>query len=115
MTTDKTMEIDALFQDKKTVLLDADLSDGGVPIMTSSMATGVNLGGSKDYRKLKNKPTINGTELYDNYDEIDPTVPAWAKEPDKPAYDADEIGAVDEDNVVTRSEIDLMFLRIFGN
>ena len=36
-------------------------------------------GGTKDYRKLDNKPSINGTELYDNYDEIDPTVPNWAK------------------------------------
>jgi hypothetical protein len=34
---------------------------------------------SSDYRKLINKPTINSTELFDNYDEIDPTVPAWAK------------------------------------
>lgn len=33
----------------------------------------------KDYRKLDNKPSINGTELYDNYNEIDPTVPNWAK------------------------------------
>ena len=33
----------------------------------------------KDYRKLDHKPTINGTELYDNYDEIDPTMPNWAK------------------------------------
>lgn len=34
---------------------------------------------TKDYRKLDHKPSINGTELYDNYDEIDPTVPNWAK------------------------------------
>lgn len=34
---------------------------------------------TSDYRKLNNKPTINNTELYDNYDEIDPTVPNWAK------------------------------------
>lgn len=34
---------------------------------------------TSDYQKLMNKPSINGTELYDNYDEIDPTVPRWAK------------------------------------
>lgn len=32
-----------------------------------------------DYQKLNNKPSINGTELFDNYDETDPTVPQWAK------------------------------------
>lgn len=43
---------------------------------------------TSDYRKLNNKPTINGTELYDNYDEIDPTVPDWAKreEPEEMSY-----------------------------
>lgn len=112
---DKTMEIDTSFEDKKVVLLDATLSSGGVQPLASSLSTGVNLGGTNDYEKLKNKPSINGTELIGNYDEIDPTVPAWAKEPDKPEYDADEIGAVSENNIVTRSEIDLMFLKIFGN
>lgn len=54
-------------------------------------------GGTRDYRKLVYKPSINGTELYQNYDEIDPTVPSWAKENHKPNYTAEEIGAVDED------------------
>ena len=31
-------------------------------------------------------------ELYDNYDEIDPTVPDWAKQPTKPTYTPEEIG-----------------------
>ncbi len=41
-----------------------------------------------DYRSLKNKPTINNVELFDNYNEIDPTVPAWAKreEPESLSY-----------------------------
>ena len=34
---------------------------------------------TNDYQILKNKPSINGTELFDNYDEVDPTVPRWAK------------------------------------
>ena len=39
-----------------------------------------------DYKKLNNKPTINmgypavGAVLEENYDEVDPTVPDWAKE-----------------------------------
>lgn len=110
----KVMEIDASFEDKKTVLIDATLSDGGTPVMSSSMATGVNLGGSRDYRKLKNKPTINGTELYDNYDEIDPTVPEWAKTPNKPEYDSDEIGAVSQDDKITEPEIDAIIAAVFG-
>lgn len=34
---------------------------------------------TSDYQKLNNLPSINGTELFDNYNEIDPTVPEWAK------------------------------------
>lgn len=40
--------------------------------------------GTNDYQKLKNKPKINNTELVDNYDEIDPTVPDWVKSHDEP-------------------------------
>lgn len=50
--------------------------------------------GAMDYRKLSNKPTLNGTELVGNVDETDPTVPAWAKSPVKPTYTAAEVGAV---------------------
>lgn len=32
--------------------------------------------------------------------ESDPTVPAWAKEPDKPTYTADEVGALPDDTPV---------------
>ena len=35
---------------------------------------------TNDYEKLKNKPKINNTELIGNYNEIDPTVPNWAKD-----------------------------------
>lgn len=71
-------------------------------------------GGTADYRLLVHKPSINGTVLENNYDEIDPTVPDWAKTPNKPSYTADEINAITKDNVVTKSEIDLMFLQVFN-
>lgn len=46
---------------------------------------------TNDYRVLKNKPTINGTELYDNYNEIDPTVPNWAKDDEPHKMGMEEI------------------------
>ena len=75
-------------------------------------------GGTSDYLQLSNKPKINGVELVDNIttedlgivvpqytselendsgfitNEADPTVPAWAKEPNKPTYTAEEVGAL---------------------
>ena len=75
-------------------------------------------GGTSDYLQLSNKPKINGIELVDNIttedlgivvpqytselendsgfitNETDPTVPAWAKEPTKPTYTAEEVGAL---------------------
>lgn len=46
--------------------------------------------------------------------EDDPTVPAWAKQPFKPNYTADEVGAVDVDNELSFDEIDRMFAAVFG-
>ena len=81
-------------------------------------ATGGGGGGTSDYLQLSNKPKINGIELVDNTttedlgivvpqytselendsgfitNEADPTVPAWAKEPTKPTYTAEEVGAL---------------------
>ena len=38
------------------------------------------------------------------FKEMDPTVPAWAKEPNKPTYSADEVGAVSKDEFNALSE-----------
>ena len=46
--------------------------------------------------------------------EDDPTVPEWAKSLTKPAYTAEEVGAVDADNELTFAEIDRMFAAVFG-
>ena len=68
----------------------------------------------KDYRKLINKPSINGEELVDNYNEVDPTVPEWSKQPTKPTYNYSDTGAVGGENQVQYSEIDRMFNAVFG-
>lgn len=81
-------------------------------------ATGGGGSGTSDYLQLSNKPKINGVELVNNIttedlgivvpqytselvndsgfitNEADPTVPAWAKEPTKPTYTAEEVGAL---------------------
>lgn len=72
---------------------------------------------TNDYEELDNKPKINGVELDGNkttedlgieagvsswngetgdvtFSEQDPTVPAWAKQPTKPTYTAEEVGAL---------------------
>lgn len=67
-----------------------------------------------NYRRLTNKPHINGTELYDNYDEIDPTVPSWAKESNKPEYTAEEVGALDEDAEMSLTDVKSIWDMIFG-
>lgn len=46
----------------------------------ATLEEGIPTGGTRDYNKLLNKPSINSTELIGNYNEIDPTVPQWAKD-----------------------------------
>lgn len=57
----------------------------------------VNLGGTNDYEKLKNLPSLNGTKIIGNVNEIDPTVPGYVKEGK----------AVNEENVGTIGIIDV--------
>ena len=49
----------------------------------------INLGGTDDYEKLKNLPTLNGSKIIGDMNEVDPTVPRYVKEGK----------AVNEDNV----------------
>lgn len=114
MKTPKEMEIVADLNDSGVIELDATFSVDDIDL-AANINTSIGLGGTKDYRKLNNKPSINGIELYDNYDEIDPTVPSWAKNPAKPDYTAEEVGAVDIDDTITKLQIDVMFLKIFGD
>ena len=55
--------------------------------------------GTSDYNKLKNKPTLNGKEIIGAMEEVDPTVSGWAKEPTKPSYTAEEVGAIKNDEI----------------
>lgn len=57
----------------------------------------VNLGGTTDYEKLKNLPSLNGTKIIGNMAEIDPTVPGYVKEGK----------AVNEENVGTIGILDV--------
>lgn len=62
-----------------------------------------------DYELLKNKPRLDGKEISGDMHEMDPTVPAWAKSPNKPSYTPEDINAVNSDNVITLEEIDAIF------
>lgn len=47
-----------------------------------------------DYNKLKHLPKLDGRPIIGDIPELDPTVPAWAKAPTKPDYNAEEVGAI---------------------
>ena len=53
-----------------------------------------------DYKKLKNLPKLDGRLIIGDIPELDPTVPAWAKTPTKPEYNAEEVGAIPEGAMV---------------
>lgn len=67
-----------------------------------------------DYEKLKNLPTLNGVPMLGEMQETDPTVPEWAKEPGKPEYTPEEIGAIGEKEAMTLGEIEEIFNSIFN-
>ena len=95
-----------------------DIIDAKMKAIENKAGSGGGGGGTSDYLQLSNKPKINGVELVDNTttedlgivvpqytselendsgfitNETDPTVPAWAKEPTKPTYTAEEVGAL---------------------
>ena len=60
--------------------------------------------GTDDYEKLKNLPRLNGEPIVG-----DPTVPDWAKNPEKPHYTAEELGAVNSADAITLEELDRIF------
>lgn len=62
-----------------------------------------------DYEKLKNLPLLDGVVIKGNIKERDPTVPDWAKEKSKPAYTADEVGAIGSADAMSIKEIDQIF------
>lgn len=76
---------------EKVMELDADITLDDIEVELEMQEI---MQGSNDYLELINLPSINGVVLKGNIDETDPTVPQWAKEPNKPHYDASEVGAV---------------------
>lgn len=46
---------------------------------------------------------------------VDPSVPEWAKQQEKPTYTYDEVGAVGAENELHITEIDRMFQTVFGS
>lgn len=65
------------------------------------------LAGTSDYNKLKNKPILNGKEIVGTVEEIDPTVPMWAKTETRPVYTADDVGAMAEGSITSVSTKEL--------
>lgn len=59
--------------------------------------------GTTDYEKLRNKPKLNGNEIIGEVEEIDPTVPLWAKAETRPVYTPEDIGAMAEGSVTSVS------------
>ena len=68
-----------------------------------------NKGGETDYERLNNLPRLNGEVIKGDMKETDPTVPSWAKQKTKPAYTAEEVGALSADAEVSYEEIDKWF------
>lgn len=63
--------------------------------------------GTTDYEKLRNKPKLNGNEIVGEVEEIDPTVPAWAKAETRPVYTPEDVGAMAEGSVTSVSTAEL--------
>lgn len=65
----------------------------------------------------------DGTQKQSSFDvmdgvageETDPTVPDWAKQENKPTYNAEEVGAVSAGSAMTYADIDEVFNMVFGN
>jgi hypothetical protein len=49
---------------------------------------------------LENPPDFDFAAISESFNETDPTVPAWAKQPNKPSYTAAEVGALSADTVI---------------
>jgi hypothetical protein len=57
--------------------------------------------------KLSQLTNDTGFITATDYQETDPTVPAWAKRPSKPEYTATEVGALPNTTVIPSSLVDL--------
>lgn len=61
--------------------------------------------GTDNYEELKNLPKLNGEVFIGDKNEIDPTVPLWAKSNAKPSYKPEEVGI----ESISLEELDKLF------
>ena len=54
---------------------------------------------SRSYNDLSDKPSLDGVIIQGEMHETDPTVAAWAKEPTRPVYTAEDVGAIAKDDI----------------
>ena len=74
-------------------------SDSDTEVLEVELDETVRVPQSLDYNDLANIPTLDGIRIKGNIRERDPTVPKWAKQPEKPTYSAEEVGAVGVDEM----------------
>lgn len=73
--------------------------------MTPNSELYVDKKGTDNYEKLKNLPKLNGEVFIGEKNEIDPTVPLWAKSNAKPSYKPEEVGI----ESISLEELDKLF------
>lgn len=63
----------------------------------------------KSYNDLTDKPTLNGQTIQGDMEESDPTVPEWAKRPQRPEYSAEDVGAIPSGAALGKSDLEYMW------
>lgn len=85
-------------------------SDSDTEVLEVELEEAVRVPHSLDYNDLLNIPTLDGIPIKGNIRERDPTVPAWAMQPEKPTYSSNEVGAVGVDEMQALSVEELQKL-----
>ena len=60
------------------------------------------------YTKSEINDIVDGVQSGTNIEEMDPTVPNWAKQPNKPSYTAEEVGALPNTTKIPTATADLI-------
>ena len=85
-------------------------SDSDTEVLEVELDETLRVPHSLDYNDLANIPKLDGIQIKGNIRERDPTVPEWAKKPEKPTYSAEEVGAVGVDEMQALSVEELQEL-----
>ena len=98
--------MDEVMKIKAKVLLD--------DLVIKTRITDTSKGGTDNYNDLYNLPTLNGVVIKGDMEEIDPTVPEWAKQENKPEYTVEEIdNALDRRNELSDEAVEAMVIAAF--